>query len=158
MWSVCGQCVVSVWSVWGQCGVSVGSVFTCEGPVPVLVDVAAVVDEVGVEARAVRRLLLEERPQLRLDRAESEAAGRVVAAVVVYEVVGEETLHGVEDVSGSLTQLLHGTSWKHCDGIARSTTDNRQDRLVCGVTLHRSRHMSHRSLCWVTVWPVKLFW
>ena len=84
-------------------------------------NVAAVVQQIGVKARPVGRLPLKERAQLRLDRAQSEAARRVVAAEVIDEVMREECLDRVEDARRSVAELLHCTRRKDGDGIARST-------------------------------------
>ena len=81
---------------------------TCQSPLPGAVRVSAVVQHVGVVARAVgRRPLLQEPVQLGLHGLQAQPAGGVVAAEVLDHVVGEEELHLVQHVRGALVELLH---------------------------------------------------
>ena len=69
---------------------------------------SAVVQHVGVVARAVgRRPLLQEPVQLGLHGLQAQPAGGVVAAEVLDHVVGEEELYLVEHVRVALVELLH---------------------------------------------------
>lgn len=80
---------------------------TRQCPLPRAVTVTAVEDDVGVVARPVRRAKLEEGFDLGLQSIQGHAAGGIVAAENLYQVVGEEALHVVQHARRAPVELLH---------------------------------------------------
>ena len=70
---------------------------TCESEVARFVHVPAVVQDVGVESRPVRRPAVKESLHLALNVIGAQAAGRVVTAVVLDHVEVEEDVHLAEN-------------------------------------------------------------
>lgn len=68
---------------------------------------SAVEDDVGVVARPVARPQLQEGFDLGLQSLQRHAAGGVVAAERLDEVVREEALHAVQHPRGAPVELLH---------------------------------------------------
>lgn len=69
--------------------------------------VAAVEQDVGIVARPVRRVHLQEGAELGVQRVPRHAAAGVITAVRLNHVVREEALHVVQHACGAQVQLLH---------------------------------------------------
>lgn len=69
--------------------------------------VAAVEKDVGVVARPVHRLRLQEGADLGVQRVPRHATAGVIAAMNLHHIVREEVLHVVQHACGALVQLLH---------------------------------------------------